>query len=159
MRQWFSGRMLACHVGDPGSIPGWRIFCCFLTTVLVYMYTISYINYILTWAHERLNPKIIVFEDSTVSLDIIADNSDSAPVQGFCLSMHSIGMDCFERLVEWGNRHKHPNPWLLTVQEDFLNFFIQTKPKTGVNSWNKLVFHRSDQKSRNFPKYASIMPS
>ncbi|KRY77550.1 hypothetical protein T4A_831 [Trichinella pseudospiralis] len=24
-RRWFSGRMLACHAGDPGSIPGRRI--------------------------------------------------------------------------------------------------------------------------------------
>ncbi|CDW58357.1 hypothetical protein TTRE_0000666701 [Trichuris trichiura] len=24
MRRWFSGRMLACHAGDPGSIPGRR---------------------------------------------------------------------------------------------------------------------------------------
>ncbi|CDW57171.1 hypothetical protein TTRE_0000546101 [Trichuris trichiura] len=23
-RRWFSGRMLACHAGDPGSIPGRR---------------------------------------------------------------------------------------------------------------------------------------
>ena len=26
VRRWFSGRMLACHAGGPGSIPGRRIF-------------------------------------------------------------------------------------------------------------------------------------
>ncbi len=25
MRRWFSGRILACHAGGPGSIPGRRI--------------------------------------------------------------------------------------------------------------------------------------
>jgi len=25
MYQWFNGKMLACHAGAPGSIPGWCI--------------------------------------------------------------------------------------------------------------------------------------
>ena len=27
LRSWSSGMMLACHAGDPGSIPGLRNFC------------------------------------------------------------------------------------------------------------------------------------
>ena len=43
--RWFSGRMLACHAGGPGSIPGrCNQFCKFSKTILVLCFWSSQLN-------------------------------------------------------------------------------------------------------------------
>ena len=57
--QWFSGRMLACHAGGPGSIPGW---CNFLYIFILTFFLHIPFSKLINWL--RFNISRYIFDKS-----------------------------------------------------------------------------------------------